>query len=661
MKRSTKRLALLLALLQLTLLLVTSCGEHVHEFKETYRKDPTCLEAGYVKSVCSCGEEKTETLEATGHNMEVTSNKEPTCTNAGFCIRTCSVCGVTENEEYDPLGHDLTGDDDDYFSLRRCTHEGCTYVEHNESDKPFQQTFETGYTEELKADVQKLIDDVNAFLKANNGPYEELDKLILELEETMGLMDQAVNRTQLEFYMEPSKQDTYTEASAFQSDIYAKYRKICLKTYDSKYRDQAFEGWDEDELNDFISECRALDDPKYVKLQNRADEIIAEARQMAQSDSRVGTLLVELADINNQMAKYHGYDNYYEYAFSNVFGRQYDIKKIEYFSDYIDQYVLPLYQSISESAEKLASSTSYPLCKVHYSALMESSMFENDIAYSAVNDYIAQMDLGSVGDRDPLNMLDVAKDLFREGNYFFGKTDAAFTMPEPYGTPLLYFKNDASYANSFTFIHEFGHYTNAVYNPMFDTDMDIAETHSQGNEMMFSLFLEDWLKGRGKSDTDAYQLEKLAKYMSAEKVADMLFTSIICDYVDCFEYALYTGQITGTNYKSWIQTNISAPYASYILYVSTISPCYYISYALSAIPSVKLYAIAKEQGLDKAKECYYGLLDYMYHVGELNEEDDGTLTSDATFEDALVYAGIGSPFEEQFYKDLAEALDPEKE
>lgn len=115
----------------------TGCGEkdpnHEHSYVESITKEPTCTEAGEKKLTCSCGDTRTETIPAKGHNFvdgECTDchekdsgyhehsyteviTKEPTCTEAGEKTYTCD-CGDNYTEEIPAKGHHY-GDDD------RCT------------------------------------------------------------------------------------------------------------------------------------------------------------------------------------------------------------------------------------------------------------------------------------------------------------------------------------------------------------------------------------------------------------------------------------------------------------------------------------------------------------------------------------------------------------
>ena len=86
---------------------VTS-APHAHDWdraETVSRTEPTCTENGSVKLRCSCGEERTDTLEALGHSYTVTSRVEATCDAPGSTVYTCSRCGGTYEENTAALGH----------------------------------------------------------------------------------------------------------------------------------------------------------------------------------------------------------------------------------------------------------------------------------------------------------------------------------------------------------------------------------------------------------------------------------------------------------------------------------------------------------------------------------------------------------------------------
>ena len=98
----------------------TDCGEKLsdgkilpkkdHDYEVKDHKDATCTEDGYTTSFCkNCGDEKKETIKATGHqHTEIKNAKQATCTKAGYTGDTyCKDCGekISSGEVIEKLAH----------------------------------------------------------------------------------------------------------------------------------------------------------------------------------------------------------------------------------------------------------------------------------------------------------------------------------------------------------------------------------------------------------------------------------------------------------------------------------------------------------------------------------------------------------------------------
>ena len=116
--------------------------EHEHTYTKTISTTPaTCTSDGSKILECSsCGKTKTETIKATGHNIvggvcqnsgctykeehkhsyTETNSISPTCTNPGSKTMKCS-CGDTKTETIPATGHNMAGG--------ACQNSGCGYTE----------------------------------------------------------------------------------------------------------------------------------------------------------------------------------------------------------------------------------------------------------------------------------------------------------------------------------------------------------------------------------------------------------------------------------------------------------------------------------------------------------------------------------------------------
>ena len=101
MKRVRKLLCLALVLMMALSLSPTALGdgEHVHSWRQLSRTEPTCTKEGSVIYVCSCGETKTETLPALGHDWDSGRIWQDDSYPGGKKLHfTCRRCGYTWDE-----------------------------------------------------------------------------------------------------------------------------------------------------------------------------------------------------------------------------------------------------------------------------------------------------------------------------------------------------------------------------------------------------------------------------------------------------------------------------------------------------------------------------------------------------------------------------------
>ena len=142
-----------------------------------------------------------------------------------------------------------------------------------------------------------------------------------------------------------------------------------------------------------------------------------------------------------------------------------------------------------------------------------------------------------------------------------------------------------------------------------------------------------------------------------------MFAAVISgSLIDSFEQAIYLdtysghdaaiimadGTITVDEYKTLYASickdyGVEESFGTYWEYGMTItSPCYYISYSVSAISVLQLYEMAKSDGFDAAKEAYLKLFTYVDENPSME------------FEDILEYAGLQSFMNEEIYITLNE-------
>ena len=294
-----------------------------------------------------------------------------------------------------------------------------------------------------------------------------------------------------------------------------------------------------------------------------------------------------------------------------------------------------------------------------YRSQLTYSFFENLDGNTLVNNYIDVMAFTSNPDKS-ITFSDEFNKLMADGNMFRGKYDGAFvTNIYSAKLPVAYFGK--GYDNPFTIVHEFGHFMNEIYSadvseedPEFTQSYDLLEMHSQGNELLYLCYLEE-----------NAELSKVAyKLIQTHSLVNMLYAVMAGMTIDAFEQAVYLdtydgayadeimadGTITYDEYND-LYTSICIDFGvekaidGYWEYGMTItSPCYYVSYSVSALAVLQVYEIAQTDGFNAARDAYLKLFTYVDENPEM------------TMDEVLEYAGMLSYTDEQLYINIKNAL-----
>ena len=371
------------------------------------------------------------------------------------------------------------------------------------------------------------------------------------------------------------------------------------------------------------------------QLTKRNAEIKVEYQEL-QSDSnfnsRMIPLYLEMVCNNNRIAQIYGYDNYYEYAYTVAYSRDYSQQEVETMRAYAAQYLAPALSQSLQNYYTSAQSLTYA-DYLTLSALMYNSYQDTDKPY--VVNYL---------DTLPLYARDSMLDMF-DGNIILRDDSenaraGAFTTTVGKNQMVCFY--GPGYSDSMTVIHEAGHYYGGKFTDLNDIPLDLAETHSQGNEWLFMCYLKNEL------NTNVY--ETLYNYKTFSQIGTVLLSLI----VDEFEQLVYThadpASLTEQDLYT-IMESVCEKYGGSQLFTdnSLISPhdywrmvvveqpVYYISYGVSAMASMDLYTISVEDTA-LAIDIYVSLI-------EDADPERGFLGN-------LSDAGLSGPFEAAVYEKI---------
>lgn len=605
----------------------------------------------------------------------------------------------------------------DYFKMVECQDEDCHEVSRRESEREFDNVFTFTYDAARQAQIDEHVATLNNILNPENanfvGAYDDnpdwrnTDTYDTESGEWIHNNQEQydANKAFEAEYYDPFYDDLeyvteqyqicyvhycvndndewsvkYEDISNERTDLISEYYGLFRKVYNTKFREYFFseeDGWTEEDIEKALIMSDSYGSDEYKDINSSISEIEVSFRDLKSSvvtdtsgknKNVVPNMYAEYVSYKNQLAQLAGYENYVEYAYVNEYDRDYSPAEVAQLRAYAKQYMKPIFTKIFNGYQSSSQTSFKGQAKLYYDALSSGSIFTSKLTSDIVGDYLKGLNFE--GAQGTVDYYKNASDLFEVGNVYSGNYTGAFNYwIGAQEKSVLYFGPD-SYSGAFTFVHEFGHYNNSFYNQGASMSYDLDETHSQGNEMMFLAYLSTVLA----------DYESVYEKLEYDNLFNMVAISLLAMAVDEFEQAIYTNTYVGEKYEDGIVAgeyddlfyDILKAYGlanilneAYWRYVVIESPCYYISYSTSAMASLQLYAMAmneiKETGdMTATREKYYKLITFTDDENNAHTDFVGDTVVDIGFGDTLKYAGLYSPFEEDFYIFLKSFFNPDK-
>lgn len=404
--------------------------------------------------------------------------------------------------------------------------------------------------------------------------------------------------------------DLYVDKSEYLiefNDISKTYNEV-ENIYNKIYKDLLLSSFYKQETINYFS-LSEKDVENILKEETFEDEIIGLFNEETELINRYGDqnydqkeLYLSLVNIRREIASKLGYDNYLDYVYSSVYKRDYTMEEG---STLIDNIIL---------SDTLT--TMYRTTKV------------GNMDYRLIGEYDLLEGLKNVSNVVSSSPK-VLKDLITYGNYSFesreNKYGGSYKITlDSTGANYMFIATKGNIIDYTTVFHEYGHYLSSMLNKK-EPNIDVAEIQSQGLEFLMSNYYSSFLDS------------KETKYMIEYNTTSQLWTLMSASLITRFENYVYTVDNIDLN-----EINRMYPYfESRILYPYSLgptgyvniphiynSPGYYISYLVSVVPALELWAENKmEDGISK----YNKIL----------------LSNDMTFKDALNKANIISPFKKE--------------
>lgn len=440
-------------------------------------------------------------------------------------------------------------------------------------------------------------------------------------------------------------------AAEIMEDVSGKYNRVLqqlIEMYDdidaSPYAEAFFEDWTDTEREQAVASARAYTD-ELTELKVASDKLRTEYRALEDDDTflqKSAEIYLRAVEQNRQIARISGYDGYMEYAYAQMYNRDYTPADTAAMRALVKEYLAPmlpvLLNRLQDAAAVLSRTDQAEVYRILQTDVTGLGVVPG--LGTPVQTVVGMVDayFDSVGG----DMKRVYHDMWDSNRYiltFSSETSMAGAFSVYFyklGYPLFYF--GSGYQDLYTVIHEFGHCYAMGKSASMGIPLDLAEVNSQGNEWLFTSFLRDRISAKAYTYLVMYRLlSDIASICNCVAVNDFeIYVYSHSDYTaDSLDAVM--AQILQDLGVADIFSQLYQSPTSYWHYVTIDNPGYYISYAMSLLPSLDLYAASLDD-YATAAAAYLQL-------ATVGEHD--------TFLQSLEKAGIGTPFNAQTYQDIA--------
>lgn len=499
------------------------------------------------------------------------------------------------------------------------------------------------YSEADYRALESEIDQWYRLFEAGNDPDGFLE-LYEQMEEgSFSKLDDQKTVAYILFSLDLQNESVKQQYLEMEKRATAASRRICAlydDINDSAYKDSFFAEWSDEDIRHALKSAKASTD-EFEQLSNAYTELTVTYAALpddANYLSASAQLYMQAISLNKQMAQLMGYDNYMDYAYDYVYHREYtpdDVNSILSLiqqTGFLDATTTGLFSALGNLQDGMSKEETENVLPY----LMHPPVISEDFNGTAPSSEHITAYLQRVSP----NFLSAYNQLFKDGNYALAFNDAsregAFTAYlSGAGHPVCYFGGSA-YQSATTLLHEFGHYYAIDKMGSEQFSLDLSEVHSQGNEWLYAVYL----------GTETLTSRSAAYYFDYKLLMDIT-SFYLCLCINDFELYVYTHDNYTASDLDKIFLDICTSYGvseflldmmgegliSYWHRVTLENPGYYISYAMSLLPSIEIACIATEN-MDTAINAYLCLSD---------------VSPDTDFTTALHTAGLHTPFDKEIY------------
>lgn len=363
--------------------------------------------------------------------------------------------------------------------------------------------------------------------------------------------------------------------------------------------DKEFAAWQIDYFKSYDEASSA----QGLALTNRESRLVSQYTRAASQDEPDYALLtkiyLQLVAVRAEMAELAGAPSYSDYAYSAYYSRDYSPADAQKIWKTAKEDFAPLLQAYADSLRQALAAGAAGTIETSEEAVIEAlsygaSRMSPEVQRAA--EYLLEHQLYDIS--------------YSPQKLTTGYTSYLYS----FNVPFIFNSPYGDYADYSDMFHEFGHWLAGFYHgsdPLYGViDFDLSELQSQGMEVMFLYFYDD-LFG---SD---------AKVLRAQTLLNLVYSVVMGAMYDEFQQKVYLEPDLSEArlleiFREVYESYGFAPYHGYEYEWADVihnfqQPLYYISYSVSAIPALELYA----QMLESPNEA----MDTYLRVAGMSDED----------------------------------------
>ncbi|MDE6926950.1 MAG: hypothetical protein K2P59_17180, partial [Acetatifactor sp.] len=310
-------------------------------------------------------------------------------------------------------------------------------------------------------------------------------------------------------------------------------------------------------------------------------------------NQRAGEIYCQLVKVRTDIAHEAGYDNYVDYAYREIYNRDYSLEDIQAVWAAVKENIVPLEDVVMNS-----------ISSRDIRGLHREARSGGEEILDAIQPYMGRIDpeLGETFDfMRRYHLYDI--------EYSDSKLYMGYTVGLPtYGTAFIFNQPYGDFQDYIDTIHEFGHFNETFHCTQHDLwadfNIDVGEIHSQGLTLLFTEYSDELFGPYG----DAFS--RIIVWNILDTVADgCLF--------DEFQATVYQNPDMSLEEINGLYKQLAGQYGYLYEEDEEVydwiqvshnfqSPLYYISYATSALSSLDLWLVSLDDR-EKAVDIYMDL------------------------------------------------------